>query len=148
MWIVLLWLCSATAVVFGIVGQIKEKGTRDEEGAWFGWGLASGLMALVVSFFVCLIVGLFAQGIEDGEKQVKSVTTYTIAEKSRLAVDGTLEFTYVGDDGTLQEFDKWVDDTQFQGNSRKTVEVTDFQYVKSNILPWDIITPGRTAVVK
>jgi hypothetical protein len=148
MWIALLWFCLGAAVIGGIVGQIKEKGTRDAEGAWFGWGLATGVFALGISIILCLLSGLFAQPIEAGEVRVKEVKTYTVAEKSRMDIDGTLEFTYVDEAGTLQHFNKWIDDIEFQGESRKTVEVTDFQYVKSNILPWDIISDGRSAVVK
>jgi hypothetical protein len=142
----LLWAVIIGTGIGFIVGLVKEK---KDPGAWFGYGAVVAVFGSVLSVFALLIVGLMAQPIEAGEKRVKEVTTYTVADKSDMEVNGSsLEFTYVDEHDTLQHYDGWADEIDFQGDKRKTVEITEFQWIKSNILPWDIISDGRSAVIK
>lgn len=142
-----MWFVLAAAVIGGIVGHFKEK----EEGAWFGWGLAFGIIGVVINSILSLLIGLFVYTNADsiGEKTEEKTTTYTVSNQSGLSMDGKyLEFFYLDDQKKLKEFSGYMDEVQFEGNKRDTVEVTRVRYTVKGVLPWDIHSTGDRAVVR
>lgn len=143
-WLIMVWIVGIATFVGFVVGLTKQK---EDPGAWLGYAIAPLIMGTGLGLIVCLIGSVFLMG-EWGEKRDINIETFKVAENSRMDSEGrTLEFTYLDSNGRLQQYEKWMDRVSFEGG-RDTVTVETYTWVKPGIMPWDVTTAGREAVVK
>lgn len=139
----ILWGIVAILVVGVFLAESNDAGVAS--------GLGVAFFTLLLGFFGSAIVLLiFAGGTEVTDRtyaEPVGVTTYELAEGSKVTEDGEVEFIYL-EDGEPKQFSEYLESLTVEGSSG-TVEIKEVKYEHGNsIFPWGYSEIEKYATVK
>lgn len=140
------WILLAIVAIF-TVGVFRSE--SDERGVASGLGPAF-ITLLVGSLISSIVLLIFAGETEVTDRtysETVGVTAYELAEGSKVAEDGEVEFIYL-EDGEPKQFSEYLSSLTVEGSSG-IVEIKEVKYEHGNsIFPWGYSEIEKYATVK